>query len=233
MDLSSLFAAILSLFKKPQTKPAASLPEPKDAIEALKANAATEYPVVNEAAPITEAQWLTLCRPLTKISESCQLIAYCDPASPRGVALQRDGLWYKYLANRMVAADPKYQALKADPWTLGWGQTGTDINSGSACTQAEADEWLDTTLKAKAAAVDRLVTVSLQPNQKAALVDWTYNEGEGNLATSTMLKRLNEGNFDQAMTELLRWNIAGGKINSGLLTRRAREKELFRTGAWQ
>jgi len=175
--------------------------------------------------------WLDICRPLTQASESCYLIAYCDPASPMGRAIRSAGLWYSYLSNRRVGAP--YERLKATPWTCGWGSTGTDVKKGTVFTQQQADERLDQQLINKAKAVDSLVTVDLLPHQKAAIVDWTYNEGEGSLSSSTMLKQLNAGNFDAAMTELLRWNIAGGQVQPGLVTRRAREKQLFETGAWQ
>lgn len=179
----------------------------------------------------TDPEWLILCRPITQHFESCYLIAYCDPASAMAEALQKDGLWYKYLANREIGDSPKYSKLDGKPWTCGWGDT-VEVVKSTIFTQAEADSRLTTRLLEKGAAVDRLVTVQLLPREKASITDFTYNEGEGRLATSTMLKRLNDSNFGEAMIEMKDWNKAGGKVSPGLVTRRQADIDLFTTGVW-
>lgn len=187
---------------------------------------------MNTPAPTIVASWLGLCTPVTEHFESCYLEAYCDPYSPMGKALQKDGLWYRYLANRAVAKTPKYAALSGAPWSCGYGNT-QGVTQTTVYTRAQAESLLVIRLNEAAAAVDRHVKIALLPHQKAALVDWTYNEGEGRLQSSTMLVRLNASDLDGAMTELLKWNIAGGVPNNGLKARRAAEKELFETGSWQ
>lgn len=226
MNLSDIVSAILSIFKKPT-------PAQQPAVEPVAPPAPAPIPVVNEPAPaITEADYITLCRPLTEHFESCQLIAYCDPASAMGKALQVDGLWYKYLADRQYGALAKYKALDPKPWTCGWGET-QGVTQTTVFTQSEADGHLTTRLQYFGNVVDREVNVTLLPHQKAAIVDWTYNEGEGRLSGSTMLQRLNANDFAGAMTELLKWNIAGGKVNAGLQSRRNADKSMFETGKWQ
>jgi lysozyme len=44
-------------------------------------------------------------------------------------------------------------------------------------------------------AVQHLVTVVLEQGQYDALVSWTYNGGAGKLQTSTLLRKLNAGDY--------------------------------------
>jgi lysozyme len=152
---------------------------------------------------VTSPAWIDLCEPLTQASEGCQLKAYPDPGSG-GV-----------------------------PYTCGWGSTGPDVTASTVWTQQEADNRLRVDLVAFGYQVDSAVTVPLSAQQKAALVDFTYNVGFGNLKSSTLLKKLNAGDYAGAADQFPLWNKAAGKVMSGLVTRRARERDLFLTGAWK
>ena len=77
--------------------------------------------------------------------------------------------------------------------------------------------------------VEKYVTVSLTQNQFDALVSWTFNLGPGNLKESTMLKKLNQGLYEEVPDEMRRWNKAGGEVLEGLVRRRDAEAELFGT----
>lgn len=77
------------------------------------------------------------------------------------------------------------------------------------------------------AAVDKLVKVSLDQNQRGALVSFTYNLGEGNFGKSTLLKKVNAKDFVGASKEFAKWNKAGGKVLAGLTRRREAERQLF------
>ena len=72
-----------------------------------------------------------------------------------------------------------------------------------------------------------MVKVPLNENQHGALVSFTYNLGAGNLGSSTLLRKLNAGDYAGAAAEFPRWNKAGGKELAGLTRRRAAEKALF------
>lgn len=78
-----------------------------------------------------------------------------------------------------------------------------------------------------AQAVRRLVRVLLTPGQCDALVDFVFNLGPARLASSTLLARLNAGDFEAAGRELLRWDRANGQPNAGLHSRRQAEFELW------
>lgn len=61
----------------------------------------------------------------------------------------------------------------------------------------------------------------------AAIIDWTFNLGEGNLRASTLRKEINAGNWEQVPSQIRRWNRAGGKILRGLSLRREAEAALI------
>lgn len=100
------------------------------------------------------------------------------------------------------------------------GHTGPDIDPSRIYTDAECDAWRETDLAQADAAIQRLVIVPLNDWQRAALIDFVYNVGAGNLAKSTLLRRLNAGDYDGACDEYRRWVYAGGRRLPGLVTRR-------------
>jgi GH24 family phage-related lysozyme (muramidase) len=81
--------------------------------------------------------------------------------------------------------------------------------------------------------VNRLVTVEINQNQFDALVDFTFNLGSGALAGSTLLKKLNAGDYEGAANEFKRWNHVNGKPSKGLTRRRAAEEKMFLGQDWK
>lgn len=77
------------------------------------------------------------------------------------------------------------------------------------------------------------MTVELNENQLGALSSIVFNVGTGFIHQSTLIKKLNAGDYQGAANEFLRWNKAnvGGRLVplSGLSRRRQAEKELFLT----
>ncbi|MGA2369117.1 MAG: lysozyme [Candidatus Korobacteraceae bacterium] len=112
-------------------------------------------------------------------------------------------------------------------WTIGDGHTGPDVQPGLTITQEKASALLLQDVASAVAAVNRLVTVPLTQNQFDALVDFTFNEGSGNLARSTLLRELNAGNTAGAAAQFLMWVYARGVQLPGLLKRRQAEAALF------
>jgi GH24 family phage-related lysozyme (muramidase)/cell division septation protein DedD len=74
-------------------------------------------------------------------------------------------------------------------------------------------------------------SVVLNDNQFGALVSWTYNAGCEGMGSSTLVKRLNNGEDPDtvAAQELPKWNIAKKKVSKGLVNRRNREIGFFQT----
>lgn len=113
------------------------------------------------------------------------------------------------------------------PWTIGYGHTGPEVQAGLAIDSAQAEVWLQKDLARAEGAVKRLVQVPLTQGQFNALVDFAFNLGEGNLARSTLLRRLNQGDYAGAKREFQRWIYSAGQVLDGLVTRRQREADLF------
>ncbi|MEO8134021.1 MAG: lysozyme [Betaproteobacteria bacterium] len=79
-------------------------------------------------------------------------------------------------------------------------------------------------------AVMTLVKVEMTDGQYAALCDFVFNAGGGNLKTSKLLQAINANQFDRVPAQFRRWTLAGGKEWPGLKTRREREIDLFFDG---
>lgn len=116
-------------------------------------------------------------------------------------------------------------------WTIGFGTikypNGVRVKKGDVCTEKQAEEYLQNDLVKFEAAINKLVKVHLTQNQFDALASFTYNLGETNLANSTLLKKLNKGDYKGAADQFLVWNKAGGKVMKGLVRRREAERALF------
>ena len=127
----------------------------------------------------------------------------------------------------------KLEAYKcsAGVWTIGYGHT-TGVKEGDVCTQEEAEKLLRGDILKFEQYVSDNVKVDLDQSQFDALVCWTYNLGVGNLRSSTMLKKLNEGDYKSVPFEMRRWNKAGGKTLDGLIRRRQAESLLFESKEW-
>lgn len=61
----------------------------------------------------------------------------------------------------------------------------------------------------------------------AAIIDFTFNLGAGNLRASTLRRRINSGDWDDVPDQLRRWNKAGGRVLRGLVIRREAEAVLI------
>lgn len=114
-----------------------------------------------------------------------------------------------------------------DPWTIGYGHTGPEVHEGLTITQEQADAYLQQDLEGFEDCVQDIVDRNLTPNQFAALVSFAYNEGCGALATSTLMRLVNAGQFEQAANEFGKWISADGAVLPGLVRRRAAERDLF------
>ena len=113
-------------------------------------------------------------------------------------------------------------------WTIGFGST-RGVKAGMRITTEQADDRLREDLAVAEQCVERCAVVTLTDNEFAALVSFSFNLGCGALRGSTLLRKLNAGEFDEAADEFKRWNHAGGHILAGLTDRRAAESALFET----
>jgi lysozyme len=114
--------------------------------------------------------------------------------------------------------------------TIGYGTIiidGKPVRMGMTITKEQAEAYLYADIQKFEDFVNRLVTVSLSQEQFDALVSFTYNLGPTNLRKSTLLRLLNQGRYEEAQPQFLRWNRAGNKVLRGLTRRRLAEAALF------
>lgn len=133
----------------------------------------------------------------------------------------------------------RFEGFSAKPYlcpagvpTIGYGSTrdtdGKPITmQHPPITEAQARALLAATLVTYEDAVNRYVKVPLNQNQFDALVDFAYNAGAKNLLTSTLLKKLNAGDYAGASKEFGKWVYGGTKKLNGLVKRREAERQLF------
>lgn len=116
--------------------------------------------------------------------------------------------------------------------TIGYGHYNATPPSCVDCmviTEQQAESMLDNDLEHILSQIQGHISVDLTDNQLAALISFAFNEGPHALISSTLLKKVNSGDFDQAAFQFLNWDFAGGVEVKGLLNRRTAEQRLFLT----
>lgn len=135
------------------------------------------------------------------------------------------------LIKKFEGCELKAYKCPAGVWTIGYGHIKT-AEEGMEISQEHADYLLEHEITEYEDYVKTAVTSPLDQNMFDALVSWTFNLGSGNLNSSTMLKVLNEGKYDEVPAQMKRWNKAGGKVLEGLVRRREAEALLFQGKDW-
>ncbi|KAJ7787730.1 lysozyme-like domain-containing protein [Mycena olivaceomarginata] len=135
-----------------------------------------------------------------------------------------------------------FEGFRASPYidatghpTVGYGHLChkahcTDVHYRFPLSHANAEALLRSDLKTAQDCITLKTAkrVKLNENQYGALVSWAFNEGCGAVASSTLIKRLNEGQSSNTVIkeELPKWNKGGGHTIAGLTRRRAAEVKL-------
>jgi lysozyme len=127
----------------------------------------------------------------------------------------------------------KAYQCSADEWTIGIGTTqclnGTLVQEGDVISKEDAVEIASIQISERyGKAVNQLVHAPITQFQFDALVSFTYNLGPENLASSTLLKLINNNPNDRQIEhEFSRWIFAAGRASKGLQNRRMFEWELY------
>jgi lysozyme len=111
-------------------------------------------------------------------------------------------------------------------WLIGYGHK-PNVVEGMTITLEKAEIILKADLVKFEGDVSRLVKVELNHNQFSALVCLAYNIGGGSFARSTLLRKLNSNDFEEAANQFAVWRMVKGQINSYQVKRRATERALF------
>lgn len=114
----------------------------------------------------------------------------------------------------------------AGVWTIGYGHT-LNVAPGQTINDSQADIYLSEDLTRVEQAIMENVQVPLNQNQFDALASFIFNVGAGAFSRSTLLKKLNRGDYLDAAEEFSRWVYAGKVKLPGLVRRRQAEKDLF------
>lgn len=131
----------------------------------------------------------------------------------------------KYEGLRLEAyPDP---ATGGEPWTIGYGHTGPEVVPGLIITREEAESLLARDLIKREIGVESMVRAETSANQFSALVSLAYNIGLSAMRTSTLVRKLNQGDYAGAADQFLRWDKGNGQRMDGLTKRRRAERTLF------
>jgi len=110
--------------------------------------------------------------------------------------------------------------------TIGYGHRCSDSQVPITIGQAEDLLRLDMS-KALCDTMRLCPRLVLYPKELGAIADFTYNLGAGRLQASTLRRRIGQGNWALARTELLKWVRGGGRVLPGLVARRRVEGNYF------
>lgn len=112
--------------------------------------------------------------------------------------------------------------------TIGYGHT-KDVNPGERISSHQADVMLTSDLELTALRLRNAVRVPVTLGQFKAILSFAFNVGAGACRDSTLLRLLNAGDADGAAQQFARWVRVNGEISKGLVNRRKREAEVFRS----
>lgn len=142
-------------------------------------------------------------------------------------APKKTGFWGRALIKQSEGFLPCKYDDGVGVMTIGYGHTRTVDKLPQCIGYDRADALFSSDLSFFEKCICDYVKVPLNQNQFDALSSFSFNLGCGSLKKSTLLRKLNKGDYEGAAGEFIRWNRAGGKVWQGLTTRRARERWLF------
>lgn len=137
--------------------------------------------------------------------------------------------------------EPKPYLCPAHVWTIGWGHTQGVTKDTPPVTQDEAQRLLEWDVAWVLDVIRRHVTMPLTQGQLDALTSFVFNVGPGvpgekdgfvwlkNGNHSTLLRKINAGDFDGAVNEFDKWVRSRGQVLMGLVKRRLIEKSVFKS----
>jgi len=131
---------------------------------------------------------------------------------------------------RVPKADPgraRPYICPAGFWTVGYGHLCDPAHPPITEKEGEALLAQDLMVALNAALRYCPVLITEPEGRLAAIVDFTFNLGAGRLQTSTLRRRVNQGDWGAACQELRRWIYGGGKVLPGLILRRSAEIDLL------
>ena len=145
----------------------------------------------------------------------------------------------EYFGGREYKAYPDPGSKDGKPWTIGIGHTGAEVVEGLVWNDAQIDAAFEKDCERSEKIAKDAIKVTVNQHQFDAFVSILFNVGQGkagvsdgivelkNGQPSTLLRKLNAGDYTGAANEFTRWCRNDGKKMLGLYRRRMAEKLLF------
>lgn len=119
-------------------------------------------------------------------------------------------------------SEQAYIPVPGDVPTIGFGTTeGVKIGDTITPDRAVERAWRD--IQEVETAIHQCVHVPLSQGENDAFTSFAYNVGSQAFCSSTLVKKLNAGDYKGACEELRRWVFVKGKKVQGLVNRREKE----------
>ena len=115
-----------------------------------------------------------------------------------------------------------YVPLDGDSPTIGFGTT-SGVKLGDRTSPEKALQVALRDIQKFEGALKQCVKVPLTQGEYDAYISLSYNIGSGNFCSSTLVKKLNQADYEGACKEILRWDKFKGKRLPGLTKRREEE----------
>ena len=115
-----------------------------------------------------------------------------------------------------------YIPVPGDVPTIGFGTT-KGVKMGDKTDPVKAIKRAYEDMQKFEGAIKRCVKVPLYQHEYDAYLSLLYNIGDNAFCNSTLVRFLNQGQYDQACKQILRWDKFQGKPLRGLTVRREQE----------
>lgn len=138
------------------------------------------------------------------------------------IALSLSALGFVGILNHEGYRETAYKPIAGDKYTIGFGTTG-GVKMGDTIKPPQAVARALVDVHKFEGALKQCVKVPLHQYEYDAYVSLSYNIGSAAFCSSTLVRKLNAGDFDGACEQVLRWDKFKGKPLAGLTKRRQAE----------
>lgn len=136
------------------------------------------------------------------------------------------------IANFEGYADKVMIPVPGDVATGGFGHADNRLPVGQYVDEAQAVAWLKDDIEKHRVYLVKCVKVPLSQSEFDALLSFAYNVGGNAFCNSSLLKKLNSGDYQGACEGLKAWVYSGGVKYRGLETRRNIERLMCESGEY-
>lgn len=158
-----------------------------------------------EPSPVEEARYV-----LKSIAEPFEGLA----------RLGKDGLVYPYLCPANVATIGRGNTQYLDGRRVTMEDPPLSVDAADRLFEMSLGPYLYGALKASP-------ILAKYPRAWGAIADFCFNCGVPRYRASTLRRRVDAENWDDARVEILKWNRAGGRVLRGLTLRRQAEARML------